>query len=431
MVERGTAETGAGDWGPSSAGRQQRSGGRRPRRGRAGATRDDDLLGELSMSGEDAIQRLLARELGEELAEAFARARQAQERWARRRHPGEGLRERKKRHTRQQISDVATTLFVVRGFDHVKVAEIAEIVGVSEKTVYNYFPTKESLVFDRADEGIARLAVALRERDASESPTKAVLRALGEDLDELDELPEEVHMFMPVFAEMVASTPALRAAWLDLQGRLVDRRHRGARRPRRRRPARSRAADRRARDRRSARSRLRVARPPDRGRPARRRAARRGARRPRARRQAARHGTVVVQPARPGRSHARAAARGRERRRGCPRAGRRRARAGPRGVAGAARERARRARHGERDEAKRKRAEVKRERDPRSSRPSSRPPRKRPSRPRRRLPGRAPPPCGARRSAPPRRSGRRPGRTPASASSRCARRMRSPSAPHT
>jgi AcrR family transcriptional regulator len=179
----------------------------------------DDALG--GLSGEDAIQRLLVRELGEELAGAFLLARQTQERWARRRHPGEGLRERKKRHTRQQISDVATALFVVRGFDHVKVSEVAEVVGVSEKTVYNYFPTKESLVFDRADEGIARLAAALREREAGESPSKAVLRALGEDLDELEELPEEVHMFMPVFAEMVASTPALRAAWLDLQGRLV------------------------------------------------------------------------------------------------------------------------------------------------------------------------------------------------------------------
>jgi AcrR family transcriptional regulator len=221
MVEQGTAETGAGERGPGSVDRQRRGsdGG-----GQGAGDRDpvaEDDLGGLSVSGEDAIQRLLTRELGEELAQAFARARQTQERWARRRRPGEGLRERKKRHTRQQISDVATALFVVRGFDRVTVAEIAEVVGVSEKTVYNYFPTKESLVFDRADEGIARLAAALREREAAESPAKAVLRALGEDLDELSELPEEVHMFMPVFAELVASTPALRAAWLDLQGRLV------------------------------------------------------------------------------------------------------------------------------------------------------------------------------------------------------------------
>jgi AcrR family transcriptional regulator len=217
MVDRGTVETVAGGGDLSAADPVS------PDPDGQGAWEQDPLTDELSdgFSGEDAIQRLLVRELGEELAGAFVRARQIQERWARRRDPGEGLRERKKRHTRQQISDVATALFVVRGFDHVKVAEIAEIVGVSEKTVYNYFPTKESLVFDRADEGIVRLAAALRERDADESPAKAVLRALGEDLDELEELPEEVHMFMPVFAEMVAATPALRAAWLDLQGRLV------------------------------------------------------------------------------------------------------------------------------------------------------------------------------------------------------------------
>ena len=113
-------------------------------------------------SDERRIQQLLIRELGPEMAEAFVLARETQERWERRRHPHAGLRERKKRRTRQQISDVATSLFVVRGFDRVKVSEIAAIVGVSEKTVYNYFPTKESLVFDRADDGVARLAAALR-----------------------------------------------------------------------------------------------------------------------------------------------------------------------------------------------------------------------------------------------------------------------------
>jgi AcrR family transcriptional regulator len=179
-----------------------------------------DALDELSDEGR--IERLLVRELGEEMADAFAIARKTQERWERRRHPDDGLRERKKRRTRQQISDVATSLFVVRGFDHVKVAEIAEIVGVSEKTVYNYFPTKESLVFDRADEGIARVAAALRERRQGESPTKAMLRALSDDMDDIEDLPERLYVFFPMFAEMVASTPSLRAARLDLQNRLVE-----------------------------------------------------------------------------------------------------------------------------------------------------------------------------------------------------------------
>jgi AcrR family transcriptional regulator len=174
------------------------------------------------LSSEARIHSLLTRELGAEMADAFAQTRARQERLARRQRPGEGLRERKKRLTRQRISDVATTLFVVRGFDRVTVSEIAEIVGVSEKTVFNHFPTKESLVFDRADEGVERIAAALREREAGESPTKAMLRALSEDPEELEDVPDAVQMFMPLFSEMVASTPALHAAWLELHARLVE-----------------------------------------------------------------------------------------------------------------------------------------------------------------------------------------------------------------
>ena len=171
---------------------------------------------------EARIERLLARELGAEAARAFMLARHAQERWARRRHPADGLRERKKRRTRQQISDVATVLFAMRGFDQVTVAQIAEIVGVSEKTVYNYFPKKESLVFDRTDETLERMATALRERSPGESPTKTALRALDEDMRDLEELPEDLYELLPRFAHMVTDTPALRAAWLELHGRLVE-----------------------------------------------------------------------------------------------------------------------------------------------------------------------------------------------------------------
>ena len=38
-----------------------------------------------------------------------------------------------------------------RGFDAVRVAEIAEACGVSEKTAFNYFPIKESLILDRLE----------------------------------------------------------------------------------------------------------------------------------------------------------------------------------------------------------------------------------------------------------------------------------------
>src|ERR1700739_563547 len=61
----------------------------------------------------------------------------------------EGLRERKKRLMRQQLSDTATAMFLERGFDAVRVADVARACGVSEKTVFNYFPVKEALVMDR------------------------------------------------------------------------------------------------------------------------------------------------------------------------------------------------------------------------------------------------------------------------------------------
>ncbi len=43
---------------------------------------------------------------------------------------------------RQQLSDTATQMFMARGFDAVRVAEVAEACGVSEKTVFNYFPPR-------------------------------------------------------------------------------------------------------------------------------------------------------------------------------------------------------------------------------------------------------------------------------------------------
>src|ERR1700680_2112894 len=80
---------------------------------------------------------------------------------------GEGLRERKKRLMRQQLSDTATEMFMERGFDAVRVTEIAEACGVSEKTVFNYFPTKESLILDRLESTMASLRTGFAEPGGS------------------------------------------------------------------------------------------------------------------------------------------------------------------------------------------------------------------------------------------------------------------------
>ncbi|MGW1882961.1 TetR/AcrR family transcriptional regulator [Streptomyces sp. NPDC001970] len=95
----------------------------------------------------------------------------------------EGLRERKKRQTRQHISDVATGLFMERGFDAVTIAEIAQAADVSVNTVYNYFPAKEDLVFDREPGLVEPLARWVRARDAGESAAAAVLRELRSEVE--------------------------------------------------------------------------------------------------------------------------------------------------------------------------------------------------------------------------------------------------------
>lgn len=170
----------------------------------------------------DRLPVVLEDELGEELVEILARARRAQEAWERSRRPQEGLRERKKRQTRQRISDVATAMFISRGFEHVRVADVAEAVGVSEKTIYNYFETKESMVFDMADEGIERFAAALRARVPGQSPIKAVVIEIKRDIEHVGfVLGDDADKLLPAFAEMIASTPALRAALRGIQERLV------------------------------------------------------------------------------------------------------------------------------------------------------------------------------------------------------------------
>src|SRR5271168_4891536 len=79
-------------------------------------------------------------------------------------------RSRKRLATRQGISDAATLLFVERGFDHVTVDEIAAAADVGRMTVFNHFPRKEDMFFDRDEEGREILREALAKRDAKVAP---------------------------------------------------------------------------------------------------------------------------------------------------------------------------------------------------------------------------------------------------------------------
>lgn len=82
-------------------------------------------------------------------------------------------RSRKRRATREGISDVATRLFTQRGFDHVTVDEIAAAADVGRMTVFNHFPRKEDMFFDRDEEIRRVLRDVLQQRDPRVSPIEA------------------------------------------------------------------------------------------------------------------------------------------------------------------------------------------------------------------------------------------------------------------
>ena len=84
-----------------------------------------------------------------------------------------GLREDKKAEARRTISNVATALFLKKGFDAVSVADVAAAAKVSKMTVFNYFPRKEDLLLDRDEEARALVRSAILERAKGQSSVDA------------------------------------------------------------------------------------------------------------------------------------------------------------------------------------------------------------------------------------------------------------------
>jgi AcrR family transcriptional regulator len=124
-----------------------------------------------------------------------------------------GLRERRKQETRQAISDIATQMFVERGFDEVTIAQVADAAGVAKMTVTNYFPRKEDLVFDRAEAVVRQLADVISARAPGESMLAATRRAYAEAVARAD---VTLGLSTPAFAHMILSSPVLLGRALEM-----------------------------------------------------------------------------------------------------------------------------------------------------------------------------------------------------------------------
>src|SRR3954447_1113371 len=122
-----------------------------------------------------------------------------------------GLRERKKQQTRELIAETARRLFSERGFEAVTIAEIARAADVSAQTVFNYFPTKEDLVYWRLGDFEHELLAAVRERADGESALAAFKRFVLSQRGLLGQADPAAYEQLVALTRTIVDSPALQA----------------------------------------------------------------------------------------------------------------------------------------------------------------------------------------------------------------------------
>lgn len=134
-----------------------------------------------------------------------------------------GVREDKKRRTRQLIEESAVALFAERGYDTVTMAEIARRGGVSAATVFNHFATKDALIFFGLQRFECALVDAIRARPASESLPQAFRTFVLAMNGSLTSAAPDAMRRLRTIAEIIESSPALLAQEQQIYGRYTDR----------------------------------------------------------------------------------------------------------------------------------------------------------------------------------------------------------------
>ncbi|MEU3251681.1 TetR family transcriptional regulator [Streptomyces sp. NPDC006997] len=127
-----------------------------------------------------------------------------------------GLRERKKRRTRDALVRAALELFTEQGYERTTVDEIAEAVEVSQRTFFRYFAGKEEAALALQALAEEHFVAAVRARPPHEPPMEALRRAILEGWDTISDaieavVPVKLHLRM---WRVVESTPVLLAAHL-------------------------------------------------------------------------------------------------------------------------------------------------------------------------------------------------------------------------
>ncbi|MFY7068405.1 TetR/AcrR family transcriptional regulator [Nocardiopsis changdeensis] len=125
--------------------------------------------------------------------------------------PTPGLRERTRRAVHREIAEAGMALFLDQGFEETTVDQIAEAAGISRRSFFRYFATKEDVVLGDMIERGHRIGAALAARPSGEEPWAAVRAALMALREEASGGPEEELRI----GRMLHGTPSLRARSLE------------------------------------------------------------------------------------------------------------------------------------------------------------------------------------------------------------------------
>jgi len=138
-----------------------------------------------------------------------------------------GLRERKKRRTRDALLRAALDLFIAQGYEQTTVDEIVDAVEVSQRTFFRYFASKEDVAFGIQEMVESRFLTELRRRPSEEAPFEAIRGAVHHTWDGIGDAVEAiatVELHMRTY-RMIESTPSLHAVHLrrciDLENQIA------------------------------------------------------------------------------------------------------------------------------------------------------------------------------------------------------------------
>ena len=132
-----------------------------------------------------------------------------------------GLRERKKQATWAELSSAALRLAAARGPDGVTVEEISEAAGVSPRTFFNYFPSKEDAILGSDPDRAAGLAERLTQRPPEETPLEVMRMTLAGLADQFSDAPDAWGLRMRLVREHESLLPRYLATLVELERTLT------------------------------------------------------------------------------------------------------------------------------------------------------------------------------------------------------------------